>query len=272
MLSPIYEPHIFQDQALPFFFHHDVIAAGRSCWLNWHTNVEVLYCREGEGILFCEGRSHRMVASDILVINANQLHYTYTDTHLAYDCLIPDQRFCTENGIPTDHLFFKEHIQDVQLATQYESILSAYAEQGPTRTASIRHAVLGLMLLLYSRFLEPVPPPAATTKATQERIKEVIRYIRENLDKDLNLDIIAGQIGISKFYLSREFKKQTGQTLVSHINETRCKEAKRLIEGGMSISAAALSCGFENLSYFSRIYKRMIGKLPSGERASKTEK
>ena len=128
------------------------------------------------------------------------------------------------------------------------------------------------MLLLYSRFLEPAPPPAATTKATQERIKELIRYIRENLDKDLNLDIIAGQIGISKFYLSREFKKQTGQTLVSHINETRCKEAKRLIESGMSISAAALSCGFENLSYFSRIYKRMIGKLPSGERASKTEK
>ena len=40
----------------------------------------------------------------------------------------------------------------------------------------------------------------------------------------------------------------------------------------MSISAAALSCGFENLSYFSRIYKRMIGKLPSGERTSKTEK
>ena len=43
-------------------------------------------------------------------------------------------------------------------------------------------------------------------------------------------------------------------------------EAKRLIESGMSVSAAALSCGFENMSYFSRTYKKYTGTLPSSVR------
>ena len=43
----------------------------------------------------------------------------------------------------------------------------------------------------------------------------------------------------------------------------RCKESKRLIKEGMSVSAAALSCGFENMSYFTKTYKKYMGALPS---------
>lgn len=63
----------------------------------------------------------------------------------------------------------------------------------------------------------------------------------------LSLDDIADHIGISKFSLSREFKKLTGNTVVSFINILRCSEAKRLMEKGMSVSSAAYACGFENL-------------------------
>ena len=63
--------------------------------------------------------------------------------------------------------------------------------------------------------------------------------------------------------MSRDFKKYTGNTVFEYINISRCKTAATLIASGMSVSAAANECGFENLSYFSRTYKKYMGKLPS---------
>ena len=126
-------------------------------------------------------------------------------------------------------------------------------------------AVLGLMLLLHRQYVVGKEPTAPSTSISAQ-IKQAILYIRQNPGKDLSLDEIAKHVGLSKFYLSREFKKQTGQTLTTHINIVRCREARRLIEEGMSISSAAIACGFENLSYFSRTYKLLMGRLPSKEK------
>jgi len=70
-------------------------------------------------------------------------------------------------------------------------------------------------------------------------------------------------VGISKFYLCREFKAYTGSSILQTVNLLRCTQAKLLIEGGATVSQAALSCGFDNLSYFSRTFKKLMGALPS---------
>lgn len=88
-------------------------------------------------------------------------------------------------------------------------------------------------------------------------------YIRQNMKSCLTLEDIAAYVGISKYYFTREFKRITGQTVFEYINVVRCKEAKRLITQGMTVSLAAQTCGFENLSYFTRTYKKCIGELPS---------
>ena len=58
-------------------------------------------------------------------------------------------------------------------------------------------------------------------------------------------------------------KISVGASVVQTLKLMRCTEAQRLIEGGMSVSAAAAACGFENLSYFSRSFKGLFGHLPS---------
>ena len=70
-------------------------------------------------------------------------------------------------------------------------------------------------------------------------------------------------MGISKYYLSREFKSFTGRTIFDTINTFRCADAKHLISKGATVSEAAAACGLENLSYFSRTFKKYVGKLPS---------
>ena len=101
------------------------------------------------------------------------------------------------------------------------------------------------------------------------RIKEIIRYIKSHLAEKITLDQLCAEHNISKFYLSHEFKKHTGTSIIEYINAMRCMKAKTLIKSGCSVQDAATSSGFENLSYFSKTYNRIIGHLPSDDKNSK---
>ena len=79
---------------------------------------------------------------------------------------------------------------------------------------------------------------------------------------------IADHIGISKYHLAREFKYITGHTIIEQINILKCNEAKKLIESGKSVTEAATLLGFNDLPYFSQVFKRMNGVTPSAYRKS----
>ena len=66
-----------------------------------------------------------------------------------------------------------------------------------------------------------------------------------------------------KYQLTRAFKRATGQTVITFINHVRCQHAANYIANGESVSRAALLCGFENFSYFSKTFQKFMEKLPS---------
>ena len=261
--SMIYEPHILHNPLLPFIFHTDGRKAGIMSHPNWHTNIEILMCLSGQGTVSLENSEHSFIKGDVIVISSNVLHSIHTDTRVEYDCLIIDRDFCRTNGVPTDNLIFKEKICDAALRERFVRVKEAYAGAGVCRVAEIRYAVLGLLTELRKNHTQSEQVSASDRAPGVERIKRTMVYIRQNLRVSLSLDDIALHAGISKYYFTREFKRVTGQTVFEYINAVRCKEAKRLISGGMTVSGAAQACGFENLSYFSRTYKKCIGELPS---------
>jgi len=59
------------------------------------------------------------------------------------------------------------------------------------------------------------------------------------------------------------FKQCTNVSIFEFLNSHRCSEAKKLLRQEHTVSEAAFACGFENLSYFSRTYKKYIGVLPN---------
>ncbi|ELP5185316.1 helix-turn-helix transcriptional regulator, partial [Clostridium perfringens] len=71
----------------------------------------------------------------------------------------------------------------------------------------------------------------------------------------------------SKYYTCRTFKEVTGKTILDYINHIRCINARNLIlYNGYTISESAYKSGFNNLSYFSKTYKKYMGLLPSEEK------
>ncbi|MET7255953.1 AraC family transcriptional regulator [Dyadobacter jiangsuensis] len=95
------------------------------------------------------------------------------------------------------------------------------------------------------------------------RIEKVFAYMRDNYDKDVNLAGVAKLAGMSEVSFSRFIKKRTGKTFIESLNEIRLGHASRsLINTSNTISEIAYKCGFNNLSYFNRIFKSRNGCTP----------
>lgn len=102
-----------------------------------------------------------------------------------------------------------------------------------------------------------------TQKRSFDAVKCTIKFIRTNYERKISLDEAAKNAFMNKYTLSCEFKKLTSQTIVQYINSYRCKKAAEYITSGTSVSEAARLCGFTNMSFFTKTFKRYMGAMPS---------
>jgi two-component system, response regulator YesN len=101
-------------------------------------------------------------------------------------------------------------------------------------------------------------------------IREAVTYIRFNIDQPLSLSVIADTLGVHPAHLSRAFKKELGVTLTDYINKLRIEEAKYLLDhGSTSITEAALSVGYNDPNYFSKVFTKLEHVTPHDYRKRK---
>lgn len=102
------------------------------------------------------------------------------------------------------------------------------------------------------------------SKKEQERIREIYALIDERFQERITVDEVANLCNLTKPAFCRYFKKATGSTFISFLNQYRISQAKRLLLSGKNISETCYECGFESLSYFNRTFRRVTGENPSG--------
>lgn len=108
---------------------------------------------------------------------------------------------------------------------------------------------------------------------TADILRRVKNYVGENFaDPELCMNGLASRFSISPGYLSASFKKIYGTTLSKFIIETRMEHARELLQNmKLPIRVVAESCGFHNLSYFMRVFKKYYGYTCSQCRAAPGE-
>lgn len=263
MYKTVYEEHGINNSDFPFIFYNGVnYLEKRDDLLNWHTNIEIFCCIRGKGTIICEAEKYELSQGEIFVVNSGYLHGVATAQNMICHCLIVDKVFFDTNGFSFDTLNIQGLIRDKALFSEFTKIVDAFESTGKYKNPVIKHSILGFLISLCSSYsTESFDEDRGSNNS--QRIKNIIKYIKKNISSPLTLDEIASSVGVSKYHLTREFKKYTDCTVFEQINIIRCNEAKRLIKEGMSVSSAALSCGFSNMSYFARTYKKYIGMLPS---------
>ena len=253
---------------VPLVFHTDTVKNERSSVLsNWHEEIEILTVLSGNGMLHCDNEDFPMAEGDVTVINSGSLHSISSDLTVKYHCMIIDSDFCREMGADTSKLRFRTLIKDSELHRQLCAAaqdLGSFHQKNENHFAlSAKARLLDALAILTERYTLLPSEIKHTNSEADARIKKAIEYISDNVTKPIALDEIAAAVGISKFHLSREFKRMTDMTVFNFIINTRLKLAKRLIRQGYSVSESAFSSGFENLSYFSKKFRESQGVTPS---------
>ena len=128
--------------------------------------------------------------------------------------------------------------------------------------------VLALALQLYTCLLRfhRLPEPREASRQP-ETVMRAVRYLREHLADETAIEDACRDAGVSRYQICRLFRNYLDRSPVEFLNSLRCKEARTLIlSGKCNVAEAARQCGIENLSYFSRLYRRYMGVLPSQEK------
>jgi len=269
-----YETHSMKDPRLPFILHDTHVSHGRVEQIgNWHENVEILYFTGGNGLVTSNELRIPVSTGDIVVLNTNCIHTISCDATLDYYCLIVDRSFCLANHFDTNQISFDVHLRDGELAALFEELAKEWgAEEDAYRVQTIRALVLRIMAILCRRYSHPEAEPSADSRLLS-CIKQAIGFIHAESHRDLSLDEIARQVGLSKFYFAREFRNVTGYTVVSYINIIRCERAKRMLaENRLAVGEVGRACGFTNQSYFTRTFFSITGEKPSEYRKKSLNK
>ena len=263
MLGTRYEEYGQKLGELPFVLNLDIKRNqyNLSKQANWHENLEMQVCVSGNGTVLSDGKKHTFNKNDIAVINSNAIHYTATDTELIYDVIIISTDFCKQMGF--DSINYNPVFKSHKILTLFENLKKIYSDPNTVyRTAKLNSLLLEIMLELSVNHKVNATNPEEKNK-NYERVKSALLYIRENYTRKITLDEIAKAVYCDKYTLCKDFKKYTGQTVFENLNHYRCVKAIDCLKTGSTVSETASLCGFDNFSFFTKTFKKYIGRLPS---------
>lgn len=219
---------------------------------------------DGAGELRYEGRKYDLGAGDCVFIDC-QKPYSHTT-----EASLWTLRWCHFFG-PTASVVYQKYVerggQSVFHLEGTEDFVSAldrlYSIASGTdhiRDMRINEELNRLCTLL----MEQSWHPEAVTAPKKMNVAEVKEYLDQHFPERITLDQLSRDFFINKYYLTRVFKKQYGQSITAYLQNVRITKAKLLLRfSDKSVEEIGLECGLGQLHYFSRVFKEVEGVPPS---------
>ena len=123
----------------------------------------------------------------------------------------------------------------------------------------------GLYLLLILHYVEQecLAESSAVARPRNETVEQVCAYLAANYRQKFSLTEVAARFYLSPYYLSRLFRRVTGQSIVDYLNNRRIESAQKLLETTeLSISAIAEQTGFASAAHFRRVFREVTDISP----------
>ena len=261
-----YEAHNYTTD-FPLNFHLDTLYPEQNypAFPHWHEHLEILYIINGICATKAGDILDTLYAGDLILFSPNCPHdLSALNTTCEYYCITIDHKFCIEFGIPIGKGQFSQITKSGNSINIFLKIVELFKEKPQYYRQEIKALCLQMLAILYR---EHDNNDSHISDGNNTMIAKALEYINIHYVEPITVEEISKHAGFSKYYFCRSFKKATGMTLISYINSLRCTNAKRLIQSGQhNIGESAVMSGFNNLSYFSRIYKKHIGHTPSEEK------
>lgn len=146
----------------------------------------------------------------------------------------------------------------------FDSVLKEFINPTEVSSVLLKALVLQILHQLYLDVKDPFISGFIPTSSHYFTLKKVVEHIKDNLHEDLSLKSLGQLSGLSPNYLHSLFSKTMKMTLNEYVTHLRLEKAKQLlVTTENQISLIALECGFDNIPYFSYVFKRRVNASPT---------
>lgn len=241
-----------------------------------HSFFEILFFAEGHISYVIDDKEIVLVPGDMLLIPPHIQHYPrfiksgryrrnviwitpeYIESLEIGEIIIRCFTHATADYTHCGHFKF-EPVDRYRLFSCASTLAEELMHDKPFQE-EISHQLISEILLLICRFSSPYL--AVKTPCSREVVSDVLAYIETHLAYDLTLDHLADHFFISKYHLSRIFKKQMGTSPYNYIIQRRLRCAKDMMDAGTSPLEASKKCGYKNYPSFYRAFIKKYGCPP----------
>ncbi len=219
----------------------------------------------GSGELTYDGKKYYLKKGDMVFIDCRKPYSHTTDANLW------SLRWCHFYG-PTLSFVYEKYVErggrptfrpeeTASFLSTLDSLYKLASGSDYIRDMRINEELNRLCTLLMEQSWNP---EEATTAPKKLSVVEVKEYLEQHYAEKITLDKLSKQFFINKYYLTRVFKEQFGQSITAYLTSLRITHAKQLLRfSDKSVEEIGLECGLGQLHYFSRVFKEVEGVAPS---------
>lgn len=244
---------------------------------HWHTNLELMRILKGNSTVQLNDRKYEVTKGDVLFINSEVVHSALPQ-NCEYECIVFDPHFVATNSefeevignIVNHDMFVREFSADEEIKRIINSLFDAMKEgKNKFIIAGILYTLFG-EIISRNYFDEKLYTENENAKNIY-KLKKVLNYIRKTYSQQITLKDMAQVAGVSPKYFCSFFKNMTAKTPVEYLNSYRIeKAAAKLLASDSSVTDIAYSCGFNDLSYFIKVFGDFKGISPKQFRKDKS--
>jgi len=231
-----------------------------------HIGLELYYCEEGSLDVMIGSHQRHMAPGELAIAFPNQIH-AYSSDHIPTGnrgimILCPAEM----SGEFLPQLIKNQPEYPFLTADQiHEDVIYALRSllQTPPDHEENRSVVRAYMQLILARILPYMKLRKNKDSQPPGQTAQLIAYLSEHYTEPVQLDILAEQLGISKYSVSRIFSEKLHTSFSRYLNTLRVDYAKHLLQGSdMDILSISELCGYDNPRTFNREFKAICGCRP----------
>lgn len=170
--------------------------------------------------------------------------------------------------VPEEHVRPKVALAgdaDLTVRRLLDEMLREYTEKPAFYQAYLRADLMKLLAVLLRVYSADMEHELRHVEGEHRRmVAQSINYIHQNYTEDLRLEDMCRRALVSRTTFCQVFKEMTGRTFSAYVNELRIRRAMRLLlDASLTVNEVSYRVGFNNVSYFCRRFKEVVGISPS---------
>ncbi|MEY8357150.1 AraC family transcriptional regulator [Lachnospiraceae bacterium 54-53] len=268
---------IYERQPFALFAYHSIKPEIDHTVFHFHNNYEILLYLKGDMELYIEQSRYVPVPGTLFVINTEEVHkgtllgtgtYERYVLHFSASLIQPllgydvDLLSCFNNrepGIQNAVVLTEEEVKE--FCRIFRDVCRVMETEPYGKEVLKITYVAQIMTLVNCAFSHAMMPPS---RPISSLTASIMYYVETHLNQQLSLESIASALFMDKYYMSHQFKKQTGDSLYHFILMKRIALARRLLGEGRSVMEVCEQTGFNNYNNFIRTFRKYV-KIPPGE-------